>query len=306
MKYTGLNGIVNQEFTDCSYETCSALEQIVPCNITVEKDNNNKKLVSKLNDAWQECKLKFQEWLKHKDISEPTKRDYFNALMRFFENQNISKPIEFRDISLKDKEERGLRNLFNFFEDEEQDEICGYGLDKWRRFVKIKKSGVVEIYVNDQEIKEAYISCPTEMKSIYKLLVYSGNRLTHIHQMLKSFDERNIIKDGDVAHYPTSFLSSGTKSTFHLYFPTSFIPELKRICNLKSYCSVLKDIQCGRVTAKTIRKWHLNTMIREGITESVADFIQGRASTTVGSAHYLNKVQQATNQYNKIAGKFPI
>jgi hypothetical protein len=46
---------------------------------------------------------------------------------------------------LNDKEEIGLLNLFNYFEDEEKDEICGYSLEKWRRFVKIKKSGVFEI-----------------------------------------------------------------------------------------------------------------------------------------------------------------
>jgi intergrase/recombinase len=68
----------------------------------------------------------------------------------------------------------------------------------------------------------------------------------------------------------------------------------------------MKEIRSGRVTAKTIRKWHLNTMIKEEITESVADFIQGRASATVGSAHYLNKIQQATDQYSKLIGKFPI
>jgi intergrase/recombinase len=260
----------------------------------------------RLNDIWLECKSRFEEWLRHKKISEPTKRDYFNALLRFFENQKISKPIEFRDLSLKDKEERGLRNLFNYFEDEEIDEIGGYSLEKWRRFVKIKKSGVVEIYVNDEEIKKGYNDCPAEMKPIYKLLVYSGNRLTHIHQMLEKFDERNLIIEGEVAHYPTSFLSSGTKSTFHLFFPASFIPDLKKICSLKSYCSVLKDIKSGRVTAKTIRKWHLNIMIKEGVTESVADFIQGRASITVGSAHYLNKVNQAADQYRRIAGKFPM
>jgi intergrase/recombinase len=315
MKYNGLNEIVNQGTIDCSYENGSSHEQLVPSNMTVEKDSNSKKLdlnVDKikpcklLNDVWLECKSKFQEWLKHKNISEPTKREYLSALLRFFENWTISRPIEFRDLTLKDKEERGLRNLFNYFEDEEQDEICGHSLEKWRRFVKIKKSGVVEIYVNDQEIKEAYKACTAEMKPIFKLLVYSGNRFSHIHEMLKGFDERNLIKDGEVSHYPTSFLSSGTKSTFHLYFPTSFIPELKKISRLKSYDYILKDIQCGRVTAKTIRKWHLNTMIKEGITESVADFIQGRASTTVGSAHYLNKVQQATDQYYRIVGKFPI
>jgi len=38
-----------------------------------------------------------------------------------------------------------------------------------------------------------------------------------------------------------------------------------------------------------MRKCHLNFLIENGIPESVADFIQGRASMTVDSAHYLAK-----------------
>jgi len=258
-----------------------------------------------LNDVWIKHQGLFEEWLKNKDISKRTKQNYYSALIRFFESQTVTRPIEFRNILLKDKEERGLRNLFNYFEDEEINEICGHSLEKWRRFVKIKKSGVVEVYVDDEEIKKGYDECPEEMKPIYSLLVYSGNRFTHIHQMLDNFDEDNIIIDGEIAHYPTSFLSSGSKRTFHLFFPASYVPELKKICKLRSYFNILKEIKCGRVTAKTIRKWHLNLMIKEGITESVADFIQGRASATVGSAHYLNKVQQATNQYRRLIGKLP-
>jgi len=45
-------------------------------------------------------------------------------------------------------------------------------------------------------------------------------------------------------------------------------------------------------------------MIKEGITESLADFIPGRSPVTVGSAHYLNKVQQAKNQYKRIMDRF--
>ena len=107
-----------------------------------------------------------------------------------------------------------MRNLFNYFEDEEIDEICGYSVERWRRFVKIKKSGIVEVYVNEEEIKQGYKKCPEEMKTIYSLLVYSGNRLTQIHQMLKNLDEHNIIIDGEVAHYPTSFLLVVQKELF--------------------------------------------------------------------------------------------
>jgi len=30
------------------------------------------------------------------------------------------------------------------------------------------------------------------------------------------------------AHYPASSLSKGTKQTFHLFFPTSYVSELKK------------------------------------------------------------------------------
>jgi len=39
----------------------------------------------------------------------------------------------------------------------------------------------------------------------------------------------------------------------------------------------------------------LNKLIELGVPESIADFIQGRASVTVGSTHYLNKTKQADN-----------
>ncbi len=47
-------------------------------------------------------------------------------------------------------------------------------------------------------------------------------------------------------------------------------------------------------------------MIKESITESLAGFVQGRASITVGSTHSLNKVQIAVDQYRKNIGKFSI
>jgi intergrase/recombinase len=41
-------------------------------------------------------------------------------------------------------------------------------------------------------------------------------------------------------------------------------------------------------------------MIENGIPESVADFIQGRASITVGSTYYLSKTNQADLFYSKV------
>ncbi|WP_305064112.1 integrase [Methanococcoides sp.] len=259
-----------------------------------------------LNDFWETSKDAFYEWLNFKDISKKTKQGYRSALRNFFENNVVHKPKDFRKLQLKDKESRGLRNLLNFCEDEEIEVVVGYSIDKWRRFIKIRKSGVVEVYVTDEEIKEAYTACPEVLKPVFSLLVYSGSRATHIHKMLDNFDERNIIVDGDVAYYPTASFSEGTKKTFQVFFPTSFIPELKSIGKPRCYYNITEKIRHGRVSAKTIRKWHLNMMIKAKVTESIADFIQGRAAMTVGSAHYLNKVQQAKNEYQGVIEKFAL
>lgn len=257
-----------------------------------------------LNDLWAHHRESFKDWLNAKDVSKTTKRDYYNALKRFFSTESVQKPQDFRKLNLRDKEERGLRNLLNYFEDEDIDDVCGYTIQKWRRYIKIKKSNVYEVYVTDEEIQEAYESYPEDLKPIYKLLMYSGNRLSHIHKMLKTFDERNIVVEGEVAHYPSAAFSSGTKKTFQIYFPSSFITTLKSIDKVYGYDYYAKRIRHNRVCAKTIRKWHLNLMIKEGVTESLADFIQGRAPATVGSAHYLNKVQQAKKAYKKILRRF--
>lgn len=61
--------------------------------------------------------------------------------------------------------------------------------------------------------------------------------------MLQKFDERNIIIDGEVAHYPISSLSKGTKQIFYLFFPASYVFELKQIDNLDSYDKILKKCE---------------------------------------------------------------
>ncbi|TGC06509.1 hypothetical protein CUN85_12850 [Methanolobus halotolerans] len=267
---------------------------------------NNHVQCTGLQHFWNSNEVAFKDWLHHRDISKPTKNTYYNALVEFFKDNDVHKPKDFRKLQLKDKESRGLRNLFNYCEDEDIDILAGHPLEKWRRFVKIPKSGVTEVYITDEEVQEGYVSCPTEVKILYKLLVCSGNRLIHLYRMLQLFNEKKVVIDGDIAHYPSSEFSSGNKRTFQVFFPTAYISEIKSFQSPDKYKTVSKKLQVGRVSAKTIRKWHLNVMIKEGVTESLADFIQGRAPATVGSAHYLNKVQQAKEEYKRIIEKLAL
>lgn len=139
---------------------------------------------------------------------------------------------------------------------------------------------------------------------MFKLLVYSGIRLDHAVDMFANFDSSNLVVKDNIARYPIAVFSKGHKIAFWAYIPAQFAEELERV--EFNYNAAKTGIIVGRVSSLSIRKWHLNFMIENGVPESVADFIQGRASVTVGSTHYLHKTKQADQFYAKIVDKFPI
>lgn len=245
--------------------------------------------------------------VKAGDLSDRTRKDYIAAVDKYLirdAEDDITKPLDFRDMD-GDKQTRGIKNFFNYLEDIEVENPLGYSLEKWRKNVKIRKSGVVEIYPSNEEIIEAYNACPQEYKTFFKALVYTGNRFSQLYAALQSFDLQEITINGGVAHIPSAALSHGTKRSYRLFFPAAFIPELSKV-SLQSEDYIKRGIMHGRVSAKTIRKWSLNFLVENEVSESIADFMQGRAPVTVGSAHYLNKIKQSVTAYQKVVVLFPI
>ncbi|KKG09359.1 hypothetical protein EO92_10335 [Methanosarcina sp. 2.H.A.1B.4] len=90
-----------------------------------------------LQHFWNTNEVAFKNWLHHRGILKPTKQTYINVLVGFFKDNDVYRPNDFRTLKLKDKESRGLCNLFNYREDKEINILAGHPLEKWRRFVKI-------------------------------------------------------------------------------------------------------------------------------------------------------------------------
>ncbi len=200
--------------------------------------------------------------------------------------------------------EKAFRNLLTYLET-----IEGYPsdfIDAFRRVVKVERAGVREIYITTNELVEAYKHILPHYRTLFKLIVYSGIRLEHAVELLGTFNPDDLVVKDDlsIARYPIAWISKGQKRSYWAYFPIRFVDELERI-ELKPG-TAKEGIRYGRVSASTIRKWNFNFLIENGVPESVADFIQGRASVTVGSSHYLAKTRQADMFYSKIVDKFPI
>ena len=258
---------------------------------------------SKLQDLYTQHRTEFVSWITKK-VSEKSAQAYISAVDRYLtEKRPIRKP---QDLNAQgDKQTRGLRNFYNFCEDYlEIDTLLGEPLTKWRKYTQIRASGVVEIYPSDQEIVDAYAAISDEHKPLYCALVYSGNRLSQVLDTIRSFSPSDVAYDGDIAYISAAAHARGSKQSYRLFFPASFIPTLIAYARSPSvkqaYGTIQKRLAHGRVSAKTIRKWHLNFLVEHGVTESIADFIQGRRPATVGSAHYLNKVKGAVTALSAI------
>ncbi len=199
---------------------------------------------------------------------------------------------------------KGFRNLLNYLE-----EVEGYPdllLERLRKVAKTEPSGVREVYISTEELVEAYRHISERYRVLFRLLVYSGIRLEHAVQMLATFDPSNLVirEEFGIARYPLAWTSKGRKREFWAYLPLEFAKELKPM-DLKAG-TAKEGIRYGRVSASTLRKWNYNFLIMNGVPESVADFIQGRASVTVGSSHYLAKTRQADEWYSRVVEKFPV
>ena len=260
-----------------------------------------------LNDLWDINKVQFNEWLSYK-VADRTRKDYIKALDKFMKKHKLKTVGNL--VSALQKEHyshhlvSALRNFVTFLEEREiiDEDVA----NRIRKYAKMKRSGVDQTYITNEEIREAWkqvLSYEEKRRELtFKLLVFSGLRLAHVHYLLTTFDPTKLIFEGNIAKYPLQEAAKGTKRVFYAYMPAEFAKELEKI--EASYDAMREWVrfegEARRVKAKTIRKWHFNFLIRHGVSFEVADFIQGRAPRSIGERHYANLELLADEAYSKV------
>ena len=252
---------------------------------------------------YEEIREKFIDW-----FSGRVSKEYFESVLRYLDRNLDGRICDRRQIDeiLKRASSRkymvvGIRDLLKFCEEHEV--LPYWKISELRRGLKCVKSGV-DLYVpSDEQVRECLKNCDrTEYSVPYKLLAYSGIRITECLKMLSSFEEKRLMisEDLGISKYPISW-SRGSKRSYFAYMPLEFSLGIKRIKlrehGLKNY------FRRRGLPLKYLRKWNYNFLIERGVPESVADFIQGRAPVSVGSMHYLAKVRQADIWYSRVSGE---
>jgi len=192
----------------------------------------------------------------------------------------------------------GIRDLLKYYEafslmDDES-------LTKYRKVVKIPRTNTDNFIPEDEKVILAFEKVEDERyRILFKLLAFSGIRLKEAVYLLNNLDEERIITNGEIAKYPLS-LERKTKRVFYAYMPKEFVNEVERM-DLEE--TRARQHIARQLPSKYLRKWNYNFLILNYVPESVADYIQGRAPSTIGSMHYLAKTQQADIWYAKVVPK---
>ncbi|MEM1831617.1 MAG: integrase, partial [Desulfurococcaceae archaeon] len=169
--------------------------------------------------------------------------------------------------------------------------------DLWGE-IKTKRSGV-DLYVpSDEEVKKALEEACRSSEPlcwVYKLLIYSGLRLSEVCKLLREQEDGKWINGNGFWKYPLAW-KRGSKQVFYCYTlekpPRLSISE-KWVSNWAAKNNVLNP--------KYIRKWFSTKMLQLGVSEEVVNFIQGRIPQSILAKHYLKFSVLADEAYKIFA-----
>jgi len=265
-----------------------------------------------LKSVYKTHKNDFIEWLYSKYCNQYS-NDVYNTLEKIFDNSRTTfKEIkEFikstNTIALKSST-ISMRVFFNYLLLQEllNKEIITF----YKDYIKLPKNNSFDTYnINKKEVIKLleYIKVNHSQYEFYiRFLVESGSRITELEHFIKHFKERNIEEWNDEIIIYSNFYMRGHKASYYL-FMTKSTYELfdKNKCSIKDIEN-LKNIIHYRelLNLKYLRKYNFTLMIENNISFEIANFIQGRASQSVGFNHYLAKKTIAVREYQKVIKLF--
>ena len=250
--------------------------------------------------VYSEFRDRLLKWMREKKYSVAYQKDAERYLSQYLNDKLINENSELRSVMAECKSNyiyTMVRVYLNFLEENEL--LSTEDADYFRKAIPSRKISPDGFIPSDEKVKEVYSLIESKpMKIVFTILSTSGIRIMELVKMLKEFDKDKLIVNGDVSKYPLNYFR-GHKKVFYVYMPKQLALSLEKTelndDTISHYFSELG------LAPKYFRKWQYNFLIYQGVPEGVADFIQGRSSESVGSMHYLSKVNQADYWYDKIA-----
>ena len=301
----------------------STEEKPIEKNLSREKPLNLAQIIKKhvVKDE-----KRFMEYLTGKErfqrgMVEKRATTYFTALKNLPE---IAEPRELINANLKETPVLAVRALFDYLQTyTDIRSIAGYSFEEWRKFLIVPKREKVKKVprIPRETVNAAYEAIQDDLKTFYKILLYTGLRGEHAHKlyMLKKkagkpmrFTKEEIYKFPSipaVAYIDSSPAAARGKDTDIAVFPASFIPELLgytypgyTIDHIRRKFSAAGQTTKTDFTGKHLRKFHAQLLMKNRVDRLIIDYLQGRQprGSTVLLDHYASPDEEATRQYAEV------
>ena len=278
---------------------------------TSSRDTNSEKNIQKHTyNSIVFNKNKYFEWIDTKGFSKKHTTQLKSYFCKHLENKTFNSPLELKKYIFEktiaiERITKTSRSYLNYCEDSEIYEIDL--LEKYRKILKFKRNRGDYHVPMDEDVKKNYqiMKRNKTLELIYLILATSGIRYIECFNFLKTYQKEKFKIYDNYVVYSINIMR-GAKNINSIYLPKFVYEKLFHIDytydGLRRHYNNQKPI----FSMKYLRKWQYNFLLFNGVPESVSDFIQGRASKSISSNHYLAKSQQADFWYEKVVEKFEL
>jgi len=300
---------IELEIDDSLYRECRRKNIDIPTfctavlwcyvNNIIYNGNGSKKV------SYLELKSRFRSWLL-KRVSKGTADKYIRLLNNIstFDEKTIKRNYE----RVRDKRNfaKAVRKFAEFLQ--ETGYLSKDDVEAIKKLVPIPKTSADNNIPTDEDIREAFCYFSAMKANLYlaaRILLYSGARGQHVVEMINNFDSKKLTVIDGFAKYNIN-IDRGTKKAYYIYFPAEFVDEVKAssISNSAIRCDLnYKTSAMKTVSAKYLRKWFNNLLVRMKVDKDVRNFILGRSGEihkSVEAEHYLELAALADEVYPKI------
>ena len=272
----------------------------------------NKYLTGNFNVVESSQLISLNDWKKDfikKKYSKDYQKQILSKYSILFEKEEYSF-LELLDliknkidlINSNDRLIKLTRSILNFIENKEY--VNNHQLIDIRKKIKNFPINTDNHVPTDQEIKQTLSKLSSKHYLLYLMYLTSGLRKIEGFYLLKNINTLKYQEFKDFIKITMDYKRKNKRSYF-CYLPRNLFLKLNN--NKTTVLALEQELKRNKlIPIKYCRKWFYTKCIELGIPESIADFYQGRVSSSVGANHYLSRQFLADKHYTKIYGFFKV
>jgi len=248
---------------------------------------------------------KFLLWIRAR-MSEKTAHDYIRYLDRYIGNVSIQTESDIKEISKTVTKgwnwyAKAMRNYIHFLEEEKI--ISTDQAKEWKHTLKMKQTGNDTWVPEEQIIQNVIEACQNSSKLlVFYVAICSGIRVSEIERLFDDFDISKLHDVENISYYDIDW-KRGNKNANKAFIPRTVANMIRRHTGNVSIRAAQRYFQIQKVPLKYCRNFFINLCTKEGVPDSIIEYMIGHTGGSVLSINYIQKHQRAIEWYQKIEPK---